>query len=150
MAYEKQTWECGDVVTAEKLNHIEEGIESASESGGDTVETKIVTITASGTERSGATTLRNMALSDATYQEIREYIDSDNTNVIFHINVNLGYGAIRKFKTVQASTVPVGTEVPVWVTFIEQNRDDMSKATIHNLQIAADDTITNGTISLGA
>lgn len=38
MAYEKQVWECGDVVTAEKLNHIEEGIESASESGGGTVE----------------------------------------------------------------------------------------------------------------
>lgn len=30
MAYEKQTWECGDTVTAEKLNHIEEGIEELS------------------------------------------------------------------------------------------------------------------------
>lgn len=26
MAYEKQEWKCGDTVTAEKLNHIEEGI----------------------------------------------------------------------------------------------------------------------------
>ena len=26
MAYEKQTWKTGDVITAEKLNHIEEGI----------------------------------------------------------------------------------------------------------------------------
>ena len=29
MAYEKQTWTTGDVVTAEKLNHIEDGIDGA-------------------------------------------------------------------------------------------------------------------------
>lgn len=34
MAYEKQTWECGETITAEKLNHIEDGIESASSGGG--------------------------------------------------------------------------------------------------------------------
>ena len=28
MAYEKQTWNTGDVITAEKLNHIETGIEN--------------------------------------------------------------------------------------------------------------------------
>lgn len=27
MAYEKQTWECGDAITAGKLNHMEQGIE---------------------------------------------------------------------------------------------------------------------------
>lgn len=26
MAYEKQTWVCGETITAEKLNHIEDGI----------------------------------------------------------------------------------------------------------------------------
>lgn len=26
MAYEKQTWECGETITAEKLNHMEDGI----------------------------------------------------------------------------------------------------------------------------
>ena len=31
MSYTKQTWASGDVVTAEKLNHIESGIESAAE-----------------------------------------------------------------------------------------------------------------------
>ena len=30
MAYEKQTWTCGDTITADKLNHIEEGIDSNS------------------------------------------------------------------------------------------------------------------------
>lgn len=31
MAYEKQTWACGDIVTAEKLNHMEDGIAEANE-----------------------------------------------------------------------------------------------------------------------
>ena len=33
MAYEKQEWKCGDVVTAEKLNHMEDGIAEASGGG---------------------------------------------------------------------------------------------------------------------
>ena len=34
MAYEKQTWVNGDVITAEKMNHMEDGIADAG--GGDT------------------------------------------------------------------------------------------------------------------
>ena len=34
MAYEKQTWECGDVISAEKMNHMEDGIANAG-GGGD-------------------------------------------------------------------------------------------------------------------
>lgn len=33
MSYEKQTWVTGEVITAEKLNHIEDGIESNCSSG---------------------------------------------------------------------------------------------------------------------
>lgn len=33
MTYEKQEWKCGDVVSAEKLNHMEDGIESANSRG---------------------------------------------------------------------------------------------------------------------
>lgn len=29
MAYEKQTWACGDTITADKLNHMEDGIANA-------------------------------------------------------------------------------------------------------------------------
>lgn len=36
MAYEKQTWVCGETITAEKLNHIEDGIEECCGSGGGT------------------------------------------------------------------------------------------------------------------
>ena len=28
MAYEKQTWTCGETITADKLNHMEDGIEN--------------------------------------------------------------------------------------------------------------------------
>lgn len=36
MSYEKQTWTTGDTITAEKLNHMEDGI-NASAGGGDGV-----------------------------------------------------------------------------------------------------------------
>lgn len=35
MAYTKQNWECGDLITADKMNHIEDGIEDASSGGTD-------------------------------------------------------------------------------------------------------------------
>ena len=38
MAYEKQTWANGDVITQEKLNHIEDGIAGAGEKGYECVE----------------------------------------------------------------------------------------------------------------
>ena len=42
MAYTPTEWECGDVVTAEKLNNIEEGIQEALESGGGGAEPLVV------------------------------------------------------------------------------------------------------------
>ena len=42
MAYEKQTWTTGEVITADKLNHMEDGI---SGSGGSTIEPITITIT---------------------------------------------------------------------------------------------------------
>lgn len=34
MAYEKQTWVCGETITADKLNHIEDGIADCCGGGG--------------------------------------------------------------------------------------------------------------------
>ena len=34
MSYVKNTWQTGDIVTAEKLNHLEDGVASASSGGG--------------------------------------------------------------------------------------------------------------------
>lgn len=33
--YEKNTWKTGDIVTSQKLNHIEQGIEAGGSGGGD-------------------------------------------------------------------------------------------------------------------
>lgn len=38
MAYERQTWACGDTITADKLNHIEEGLEECCSGGGTSSE----------------------------------------------------------------------------------------------------------------
>jgi len=35
MSYEKQTWNNGDIISAEKLNHIEDGIESSGTGSGN-------------------------------------------------------------------------------------------------------------------
>lgn len=54
MAYEKQTWACGDTITADKMNHMEEGIENA---GSSVLEV-------------GMTTSGNTITLDKTWQEI--------------------------------------------------------------------------------
>lgn len=55
MAYEKQTWKCGDIVSAEKLNHIEDGIEECcSDKGYECTETTtLLTEESVTTEQSG-------------------------------------------------------------------------------------------------
>lgn len=35
MAYEKQTWQTGDIITANKMNYIENGIAEINEEGED-------------------------------------------------------------------------------------------------------------------
>lgn len=44
MAYEKTNWATGDVITAEKLNKIEEGIENVSGGSGGGVMTALITV----------------------------------------------------------------------------------------------------------
>lgn len=60
MAYEKQTWKCGETITADKLNHMEDGI---ANSGGGTLEPLIL-------RESSADTL------DTTFGEIKEAFNS--------------------------------------------------------------------------
>lgn len=58
MSYEKQTWTTGEVITAEKLNHMEDGIVN-----NDTV---IVTITST----------QGVISADKTYEEILDAINN--------------------------------------------------------------------------
>lgn len=60
MAYEKQTWNCGDLIYTEKLNHMEDGIETNAEHSDqidsqiDFLESRINNIIAGGTAPSEA------------------------------------------------------------------------------------------------
>lgn len=45
MAYERHSWQCGDVVTAERLNNIEDGVEEALECCGSGAEEFLVSFT---------------------------------------------------------------------------------------------------------
>ena len=62
MAYEPKTWTCGDTITADDLNHIEHGVENASQ-----VEFFVVHFTDGD---------NNTKVSDKTAEEIGEAIDN--------------------------------------------------------------------------
>ena len=64
MAYEKQNWQCGDVVTAEKLNHMEDGI---ANSGG------VAPLILQGVEEGNDVRL------DKTFGEIKSAFNSGKT-----------------------------------------------------------------------
>ncbi len=68
MSYTPTEWQTGDVVTAEKLNNIENGIENASDGGA-------LVITA--TESEGTHTL------DKTYAEISEWFGTKGVAIVF-------------------------------------------------------------------
>lgn len=59
MSYDKQNWQTGDVITANKLNHIEDGIAGAGGGG-------MLVISAVYDEQTDTTTL------DKTWQEIHD------------------------------------------------------------------------------
>lgn len=74
MAYEKQTWVCDETITADKLNHMEDGIANAS-SG----EHFVVTFTTSDLET---------ATADKTYAEIAEAFNSGK-HLVGHLDTGL-------------------------------------------------------------
>lgn len=76
MAYEKQNWVCGDTLTAEKLNHMEDGIEDASQSGGDKLIIRVSNVTTEGEDVK--TTF------DKTWQEVHDALANGNTAIIIN------------------------------------------------------------------
>lgn len=77
MAYEKQTWTTGEVITAEKLNHMEDGIAGAG--GGSSIEPLEITITHD--DDAGTFT------ANKTYEELyNEWIVALNGNTTVDLN----------------------------------------------------------------
>lgn len=75
MAYTTNTWVTGDTITADKLNHMEDGIASAS--GGPLI-VNVTRISDGG--------YSNMAL-DKTWQEIHDALLSSGVTIVYHESV---------------------------------------------------------------
>ena len=72
MAYTKQTWNTGDTITEEKLNHMEDGIADATSGGGGGSGVLVL---------HGNQVGQNFEL-DKTYQEIYDYMAADGLVVL--------------------------------------------------------------------
>ena len=87
MAYEKQTWQCGETITADKLNHMEAGIEECC-SGGGSAPLIVEVVEYTPTCEPGCTPIPGEALS-ATWQDIKDAID-EGRNVYYSHEVTEG------------------------------------------------------------
>lgn len=76
MAYEPKTWECGETITAEALNHIEQGI---ANSGGGTSEPLIIRYTGESRVDGDYT----YYATDKTFAEVKEAFNSGRTVLLF-------------------------------------------------------------------
>lgn len=99
MSYEKQTWVNGDVITDNKLNHMEDGIANA---GGAMFVTE--------TNENDTSTLGN------TYKEIKDAIDAGHVAyIVASISDGGGYTAINEIGGGDGSYV-VATTSHTWTT----------------------------------
>lgn len=103
MAYTPTVWDCGDVVTAEKLNKIEEAIQLLSESGGSVLTVNIVG-TDPALNQSGSETpqLRSGGVSawlDKTWQQIYDAFPNVRVNL-----ADPGSGTTSGFRIVSEIT----------------------------------------------
>lgn len=73
MAYEKQTWSCGETITADKLNHMEDGI---MESGGGS------TLVVNYVEEDGS----GCSIYDKTWQEVFDALAAGKRCIVVNTN----------------------------------------------------------------
>lgn len=127
MAYTKQTWNTGETITADKLNHMEDGIAS---SGGDTDTFKITEII---NQQTGKPSLNK------TYSEIIEaiesgklaYIQFGNTRFYFSNCVTAGDGSeVLNFSLVDTSEIASGTMYLGSVRVFNDNTLTMGAASV--------------------
>lgn len=85
MSYEKQTWECGEIITAEKLNHIEDGLEEASRGGGGGGDVSTPLIVNASTQDNFEWTC------DTTFGEIDDAVRSGRTVLILYDRITDGW-----------------------------------------------------------
>lgn len=128
MSYEKQTWQTGDVITAEKLNHIEDGVEAATlttiKITGDTLTvpkgqsfstTQVINFPSDGLKRDNIVsifTVPNGNDSDSIGLALGGFSGLPDGNIVYGINVmGMTNTAVASTKT----TTPI-----VYVTYKEE------------------------------
>ncbi len=97
MAYEKQTWANGDLITAEKLNHMEDGIDESS-----LIEDFKITLTTDS-----VASYANPVV-DKSFSEIKDAYDSGKKVI-----VEFQYTAAMNFNTI----------AKMQLTSVDKNRD---------------------------
>ena len=88
MAYTKQTWQCGDTITADRLNHMEDGIAECCSGGSEPLFLEVTEerqATASECEGIGGT----VKVYNHTYQEVYDAIMAGQ-NIFMRINDGFG------------------------------------------------------------
>ena len=131
MSYTKQTWQTGDVITAEKLNHMEDGI------GSDEVGNFLIKFTP---------TSPITGTIDKTYSEIIAAIQNGQIPII-NTFISDEYGGSLPFDGVRGDTIEFRT------TGYEQENNNLT-VSITYVYINSDDTINSGefdyTVSTGS
>ena len=101
MAYEPKTWECGDVVTADALNKIEQGIADANELPSVTSADNGKVLGVDGGEYKLVEVDKPLIINvvkgashtaDKTFAEIRSYLDNGGANAIVKYDKSGGAG----------------------------------------------------------
>ena len=114
MAYEKQTWAKGDVVTSTKLNHIEDGI-AAAESGGGGGRFVITADKPTGTSSSPAA-----VTADKSLAEIVAAMEAGMTPVVKFKNASSPAGDQYFFASLKGYNETDGDITTMW--FVSESR----------------------------
>lgn len=105
MAYEKQEWKCGDTITADKMNHIEDGIESAG--GGNDAPFYVLDVETDGESRDAALTgdapFDDSQHNITTWDEIVSILESGKYEMIAYSGSS-GEATVQKIGTIDAKT----------------------------------------------
>lgn len=99
MAYTKKTWECGETITADALNHIEDGIEEASQGGAEPLVLHVI-----------SDDLNEMEYLDKTFGEIRRAFESGKPIYLMKNDESLNAVIINYY-------VPSGEVIEMYMSF---------------------------------
>lgn len=128
MAYEPKTWACGDTITADDLNHIEQGVAEAGGGGG------------------GLDSFDVIQTGESQYTSSMSYSDLDD-----YMNEH-GHFPVCNFDLVQHFYVGnFIADAPPYIDgrmFVGLRKSNNSTVTMESVIIKTNDDITVGTVSL--